>query len=251
MSTTPNKGLPLVPEGTLDPAAGLNDALNDIDAIDSVTRVISIGSNTPPAATSSGPSDGDLYIVGTSPTGAWSGHAQALARYVAEGEFWLFYEPGTQVAVVLNQDDGGLYKFLGDSSGWTLAAGIDDAPIDGTTYGRNNGAWVATGSSSSYATVTTETGTARAADPSDAGKYIRFTNAAAKTYTFDDGEGYTIGQEFHVRNVGAGNLTLVQATGMVLNAPYAGTLVVPQNGTVTVKITASGEADVFGQTVPA
>jgi hypothetical protein len=100
--------------------------------------------------------------------------------------------------------------------------------------------------------VITDSSTARDADPAtDAGCYIRFTNAAAKIYTFDDGDGFSAGQEFHVRNAGAGDLTLTAAGTMTLNAPAGGTLVVPEGGTATVKMVASDEADVFGVTEPA
>lgn len=53
-------------------------------------RVQSIGSNTPPGA----PVDGDMYIVGTAPTGAWVGQAGNFAQWT--GSSWLFttVEPG-------------------------------------------------------------------------------------------------------------------------------------------------------------
>ncbi len=86
--TTPNTGIPYVPENTLDPAAGLNLALNVIDAL-LQTAVIDVGVNTPPGS----PADGDLYIVGTG-TGAWTGHDDALAGDVAQGDFWQFDAAG-------------------------------------------------------------------------------------------------------------------------------------------------------------
>jgi uncharacterized protein DUF2793 len=289
MSDTPNVRLPLVPEGTLDPAAGLNLALIVADALIQ-TGVISLALTAPPG----GPSDGDMYIVageGGTATGAWATHENDLARYVAEGAFWQFYAAGTQVKFLLNQDDEGLYKFTGDSSlgNWVLAAGISDAPTDGQTYGRRDGAWetvsltfedeastplevtgvsrivIGTGlvlsedtsgvvrleSNQGFAQVLTETGTARDATAAQAGTYVRFTNAGEKTYTFDDDEGYSVGDEFHGRNVGAGDLTIDEATGMTVNAPFGGTLVIPQHGTFTVKIVASNQADLIGVTVQA
>lgn len=136
--TTPNIHIPYVPEGTLDPAAGLNLALNFIDAV-LQTAVISMGETAPPATGS----DGDLYIVGDGATGAWAGQDRNLARYVAEGSSWQFFEAGTEVHYVLNRFDGGFYKFVDDSPSpnWTLAAGLSDAPVDGQPYGRRDGAW--------------------------------------------------------------------------------------------------------------
>lgn len=88
------------------------------------------------------------------------------------------------------------------------------------------------------------------ADPTDAGDYTRFSHAAA-TYTFDDDDGFSAGQEFHGRYVGSGTLTLVAASGMTLNPPAYGSLVIPPGGTFTIKMVSSSEADVFGSTVPA
>jgi hypothetical protein len=108
--STPNTGIPYVPENTQDPAAGLNLALNVIDAL-LQTAVINMSLTAPPGS----PSDGDLYIVASGATGAWAGQDNNLARYVAEGDFWQFYEAGTNVHVVLNLDDGGLYAWTGST----------------------------------------------------------------------------------------------------------------------------------------
>lgn len=136
--STPNHNIPYVPEGTLDPAAGLNLALNVLDVLVQ-TAVISMDLTAPPGS----PSDGDLYVVGFSPTGAWSGQARNVARYVAEGASWQFFAAGSQVFYVLNRADGGLYKFIDESPlpNWTLAAGLSDAPSDTQPYGRRDGAW--------------------------------------------------------------------------------------------------------------
>jgi hypothetical protein len=112
--TTPNRGIPYVPENTLDPAAGLNLSLDVIDAV-MTPSVISIGDTAPPGS----PADGDLYIVGVG-TGAWAGQNDNLARYRSEGAFWQFYTGGTQVNFVLNLDDGLPYANLNDSNGWNV-----------------------------------------------------------------------------------------------------------------------------------
>lgn len=138
MSDSPNAGIPYVPENTLDPAAGLNLAIDVIDA-KLQTAVISMSLNAPPV----GPADGDLYIVsglvGGPATGAWAGLEDKLVRYRSEGTLWQSFD----ATLVINLDDGGLYKFIvGSPGGWTLAAGLSDAPNDGTRYVRESGAWV-------------------------------------------------------------------------------------------------------------
>lgn len=237
--TTPNRNIPYVPEGTLDPAAGLNLALNVIDAL-LQTRVISIGQSTPPGS----PSDGDLYIVGAGATGAWAGHENDLARYVAEGNSWQFFSAGDEVAIVYNDDDGGLYIF--SSGSWILAAGLGDAPADGDTYGRKDGSWVSV-SNSAVVDVSNEN---TAATPGNAGQYTRFSHTAAK-YTFDSSEDFVVGAEYHGRYVGSGTLTITEAGTMTINPPAGGSLVIPPGGTFTVKIVSANEADLIGFTVTA
>jgi hypothetical protein len=242
--STPNVGIPYVTQGTLDPAAGLNLSLNVIDAM-LQTAVIELGRNTPPVS----PADGDLYIVGVG-TGAWAGQDDNLARYVAEGAFWQFYEAGVKVNLLLNLDDGGFYTYnsTSASAGWVVAGGLPDSPSNGLFYARRNGAWESFASS-----VPPVVDTASAnlnADETNSGNYTRFSHASP-TYTFNDAEPYDIGAEYHGRYVGSGTLLIVGTTGMTLNPPADGTLEIPPQGTFTVKIVAADEADVFGVTVPA
>jgi hypothetical protein len=138
MSTSTNNHIPYVPQNTLDPAAGLNDAINVIDALLN-TRVTSMDLTVPPSS----PADGEMYIAGSGATGDWSGHDNAFARWVEEGTFWQFYEAGVEAWLVLNKDDGNLYKWNQDTSAWEQAAGIGEAPLDGKYYGRQNASWSA------------------------------------------------------------------------------------------------------------
>jgi hypothetical protein len=119
---TPNTGIPYVPENTTDPAAGLNLALNVIDAL-LQAAVIDMDQTAPPGS----PTDGDMHIVAVGATGAWAGHDNDLARYVADGAFWQFYDSGTQVRLVLNLDDGGLYHY---ASGWKALTPVLSALIN-------------------------------------------------------------------------------------------------------------------------
>jgi hypothetical protein len=265
MTDTPNVGLPLVPENTLDPAAGLNRALIEADALIQ-TAVISMALSAPPGS----PADGDLYIVAGPGTGAWATLDDYLVRYVAEGAFWQSYAPGKPGAhLALNLDDGGLYAFI-DSSGWQPITGasagsisVEDQDTGGdviataTTIVIGDGLQV-TDMGGGVAlieaiplpppVVTTESGTSRNAAAADANTYVRFTNAATKTYTFNNSAGFTAGQEFSGRNAGAGALTIAGAGSMVITAPAGGTLVIPQNATFTVKIVTSTTADLIGAT---
>lgn len=123
---TPNRGIPYVPEGTLDPAAGLNQSLDVIDAI-VVPKVVRMDLTAPPV----GPVDGALYVVASPATGDWAGLEDYVVRYREEGDFWQEYPPA-QVYLLLNSDDLGLYKWDdGMSPGaWTLAAGIGGITVE-------------------------------------------------------------------------------------------------------------------------
>ncbi|MNZ22486.1 hypothetical protein D3C78_395780 [compost metagenome] len=104
-----------------------------------------------------------------------------------------------------------------------------------------------------FAPVITEATTARASAIGDAGSYIRFTNTGAKTYTVQPqaSVAWVADSEIHGRNVGASSLTLTPGSGVTLNAPFGGTLVVPPGGSFTLKRGAENVWDVLGQTVAA
>lgn len=85
MTDTVNNLIPFVPQGTLDPAAGLNAALFAIDSLLQV-EVVSIGATSPPGS----PADGERHIVGAAATGAWAGEDGKLAQWVATPGYWVF-----------------------------------------------------------------------------------------------------------------------------------------------------------------
>lgn len=148
------------------------------------------------------------------------------------------------------KDDAGVETPLGGGGGGsgvveTIVAGTN-VTVDDTDPA--NPVVSATGGGGAPPIVTEST-TALTADATNSGNYTRFTNASAKTYTFDDSETYTAGDEYHGRNVGAADLTITAAGGMTINPPAGGTLVIPQGGTFTVKIVDADEADLFGVTV--
>lgn len=168
------------------------------------------------------PSDGDVYIIPMSATGTQWATFDPDDLTIYRGGTWYAWAPVVGIVVNLS---GELEQFLG-SNGWD-------------TVGAGGGA----------SSVVTHSTTSLTATALNSGNYTRFTNAGAKTYTFDDGEGYSIGAEYHGRNVGTADLTITEAGTMTINAPSGGTLVIPQDGTFTVKIVASDEADLIGVTV--
>ncbi len=95
MSSTPRLDLPFVEAAQAQKHVTHNEALERLDALVQAS-VAGRASGTPPAA----PAEGDVLIVGPAPTGAWTGHADALAAWI--GGAWNFASPavGWQVWVV-------------------------------------------------------------------------------------------------------------------------------------------------------
>ena len=65
--------------------------------------------NTPP----DNPTKGDRYLIGTSPTGAWSGKSNYIAYW--DGSSWIFIAP-KEGMVLYNKNDKYFYEYK--SSTW-------------------------------------------------------------------------------------------------------------------------------------
>lgn len=134
-----------------------------------------------------------------------------------------------------------VYKLT--TAGGVVTAIEDHRAGDGGVIGSGGGS----GGGTAAALITDAT-SGRAFEPTDAGSYVRFTATGAKTATFDSGDGFAAPQEYHIANRAAsGNLTL-SGSGVTLNPPKGGTLVLEPGDTVTVKFVDADEADVFGST---
>ena len=77
--------------------------------------------NAPPAT----PQDGDCWLIGTVPTGEWTGHAEQLAGRQAGN--WLFAQPRNGMTV-LDLSAGKIRRY---ANGW-LSANAVPAPTGGT-----------------------------------------------------------------------------------------------------------------------
>lgn len=81
--------------------------------------VKSRGVNTPPGS----PADGDAYIVGSSPTGLWSGKSAQIAYWRTSAGVWQFIVPLEGWAVRVQDDDdanGAPKEYIYTGSAWTL-----------------------------------------------------------------------------------------------------------------------------------
>jgi hypothetical protein len=86
--------------------------------------------NTPPGS----PVNGHAYIVGSVPTGDWTGHALDIAYWMDETGIWAFLEPaaGWRLYVV---DEGVFYQYNGTAwvAGSFVLASVTDAITASTT----------------------------------------------------------------------------------------------------------------------
>ena len=97
-----------------------------------------VGTNTPPGS----PADGDAYVVGTSPTGAWAAKNNQIARWSSVANAWEFYVPKAGWKVQDSSATGQpSYTFTG--SAWTTlittSGGINFGQTDLKNY--QEGTW--------------------------------------------------------------------------------------------------------------
>lgn len=105
----------------------INEAINRIDAILNV-GAIDQDLATPPVS----PSEGDLYIVASSPTGDWSGQDGNIAYYNAG---WKFIIPKEGITIWVNDED---LHYTYDGSNWTVATS-DNFQSDLVTFDTETG----------------------------------------------------------------------------------------------------------------
>lgn len=170
---------------------------------------------TPPGS----PADGDRYIVAASPTGAWVGHTDKIARWSSSAVVWEFYAP---------------------KEGWTV--GVDDEDMD---YRYDGSLWAAL--PTVFSPVVTDATTARTLSFADINKYIRMTSSSANAVTVpaNSTTAFQIGTEISVRMAGTGQTSFTAAGGVTLNsAPSLN--IKGQHYTATLKKVATDTWDVIG-----
>ncbi|RVT84569.1 DUF2793 domain-containing protein [Rhodobacteraceae bacterium CCMM004] len=107
---TPNLSLPLIAASQAQKHVTANEATLGLDALAQLS-CIDRNLSAPPGS----PSNGDTYIVGSSPTGAWAGEANSVAYYY--GGAWYFYPP-KEGWIAYVQDQSRFYAFDGAAWVW-------------------------------------------------------------------------------------------------------------------------------------
>lgn len=107
---TISNDIPFVPENTLDPAAGLNLAIKDIDALLQISVLGFIAEPPDPL-----PESGSRYIVLVG-IGDFAGYDGKIAQWNGQDGFWTFYT----AYYCVNQANQSLYGFFGGE--WKVLA---------------------------------------------------------------------------------------------------------------------------------
>ncbi|OBQ58031.1 DUF2793 domain-containing protein [Mesorhizobium loti] len=114
MTTSNRLGITELAETQSNRSVTVNEAIAKLEAGATCFAAISIGDTAPPGS----PAEGDLYVLGASPTGAWSGQGKNVAVYYNAAWFFL---PAIEGALAYAQDDNAYYFYSG--SAWSLFAG--------------------------------------------------------------------------------------------------------------------------------
>lgn len=101
--------LPTWPQGALQPEAPFNESMKKLGAV--VNAAAEATTNTPPTTTLT--DVGKIWIISTSPTGAWTGRANQIALCTA-ADVWEFYAPETGWLAL--DKNTGLIRFWNGSS---------------------------------------------------------------------------------------------------------------------------------------
>lgn len=112
MAVDPFTDATILAEGTSGAEVLVNEMLARI--ISTLGKVLSEGDNTPPGS----PVDFDAYILGASPTGAWSGQANKIAIYLSG---WKFLSPKEGMRLRVNDVD---LHMEYNGSAWSARDGV-------------------------------------------------------------------------------------------------------------------------------
>lgn len=191
--------------------------------------------------------DGDMWIVGDTPAGAFATFEENDVALYQFGS-WYAWAPTDGLRLIVN-DVPKIYVG-GSTNEWQddTSDGIPDAPSDGTGYVRKDGAWAAEsgGGGSDDLTLVTEASAFTAVPATHSGRSKLIL--AGGDVTFDDAETYVAGNVFNIRATAA--IDLVE-DGVTLTPPAGGTLALDADCTVTVAMTGATTGVVIGQTVAA
>ncbi len=222
MTVTTNLGVTLVEQSQAQKEITINEAFTRLDSILN-NGAKSKTTNTPPGS----PTSGDLYIVGTSPTGAWSGKAGQLSYY---DQIWRFIAPKEGVSLWVNDEDV-FYNYNGSSWVTPSGAGTVTSVAVTTANGVSGSVANATSSAAISLTLGAITPSSVAATGSVTGSNLSGTNTGDQTITLT-GDITGSGTGSFATTIGAGKVTNNMLAGSIdLTSKVTGALPIANGGT--------------------
>jgi hypothetical protein len=261
-SNTPNIGAPEWDAAQATPWLTNNRAFRIFDAFSAYTIAEDRDLTAPPGACA----DGARYLLPDAGVlgGAWLGHNSrlAIAKGANAANGWEFAIVEQEGVFVWLRDEGIGLRYDG---GWnevldtiSRLADLSDVSTAGLADGfvlkwdASNGLWYPAPDIQGITTPLEITSTNYDLPNSVAGLYLRFTSDGGKILNVrtQATHALTIGTEFHIRNASLqGNLTITPATGVLINPPVGGSLIIEPSGTVTLKSIHENELDLMGATL--
>lgn len=211
MANSPDLGVPYVPSPPPAQAEVLhNEALNMLIALQK--GAIDRGLNTPPGS----PTDGDVYIVGTAPTGAWAGKANKIA--IRTSTAWTFVpgndSDGADIPIGARheglalwvQDEDAFYVWSG--SAWTIQAPPTEASASEIWGGSSTTKFVSP--SKALAAGVPAALTSAASITPDGANGFNFTLTLAEDATLENPSNFGVGRSgvIEITQDGTGGWTL-------------------------------------------
>jgi hypothetical protein len=207
MTTTNHLGVTLLEQAQAQKEVTVNEALSRIDAILN-TGAVTQSVSTPPGS----PVAGAVYIIGSSPTGAWAGKAKQITYF---DQIWRFIVPNEGMSLWVNDEDL-LYSY--DGTNWVVPSGSGTGTVTSVSVTTANGisGSVATATTTPAITLTLGaiTPSSVAATGTVSGSNLSGTNTGDQTITLTG----------NVTGSGTGSFTTTIANGAVTNAMLAGSI---------------------------
>lgn len=134
MTVSARLGITELADTQSDRSETVNEAIAKLEAGAALFGARSLGDNAPPAS----PVEGDIYVLGGSPTGAWSGHGEAVAVYYNAA--WLFLPPlAGMIAYAFDED---AFYYYDDTGTWVVLPGSGTITAAVVTFGPTGRAYV-------------------------------------------------------------------------------------------------------------
>ncbi|MBA1141764.1 DUF2793 domain-containing protein [Mesorhizobium neociceri] len=201
MTVSNRLGITEIGASQVDRSVTINEAIAKLEAGACLFGAVSVLDNAPPGS----PAEGDIYVVGTAGSGAFTGHNEAIAVYYNAA--WLFLPPLAGMQAYAADEDAFYYYDVGGT--WVLVSssgGVGDVTGPGSSVSGN----IATFSGTS-GKVVQDSGVAISTDGTFAANSDANLATEKATRTYIDGLAINLGKRGRVRVASTANITISTA----------------------------------------